>query len=520
MTSLGLVERKQTSTKPTSLGLSERPINPDDETSFASVIEANPNVAMSHIRQQVLETWYTLQKGFKFILKEKRRRLQLGVEAKRQNNFLHLKWLFYEIVRGVSGEEEKKRYALVDQRVFPFFPFFEQKEVKVRLRTTKNETVVEELVTLASRQGISIVPLGPCAGASILAHDNGGLAVPEDALERSLLEQKLREEAEAKELSDRKVREQEELAACSPLPFAEPPLFDDQGFLDSGSIFLGGVNEEDLTRPLDGLVEESVSRTFEIEAAVEEDRVPTEEEMNEIGKEVYRKDEIHKQIMMALSHATKYFPLYISVTSPGGLDGKAEAKVQQSVYLISDAQEVYENNYSKIATLKQMVVKFFPLSQLIEREGKYQKSQLWIRDFLTGDLIPLSNPDEFSFLFDFAQKDYGTVIHKACLIANETGAVKRSLNYIQKILLEDFERTLKGFETSKRYSGTASDAKVAGPSAPSVGASGASDAPVSAPAPVSSLAYNLGTSVSAQTSRVTHYSSRPVIREEDNDSLF
>jgi hypothetical protein len=535
MTSLGLVERKQTSLK-----VAEKFIDPDNDASLSTGSDSNPNVTILHIYQEMGRIYKDIQENYKFILSEKQRRLEIGCALKRQNNFMHLKWIFFERKASVNEDDDaqKKIFANVDQRVFAFFPFFEQKELQIKLRTLKNDPIVDELIELAKRQNIEILPLSRASGGVVDSSSGSGSGSgADDSLERSLAEQKVKEEAEEKAATRRKIQEEEDIAASRPLAFSAPPPFEEQHFLDSGAIFLGGVNEDDLGKPIDVAFDESVSSTFELAPPVEV--VPTEEEMNLIGTEIFKKDEIHKQILMALNHATRFYPPFVSITSPSGFDGKAGTNLQQTVYIITDAQEVYENNYSKIAPLRQMVVKFFPLVHLSEREGRYQSSQLWIRNYLTNDLIPLTNADQFSFLFDFAQKDYGTVIHKACVISNESGRVKNTFGYVQKLFLEDFERTLKTFEKSKMYSTLATDAPAIVIAAP-VAAPAPAQVIVNNPVPVAalialagageskraspaqgSLANNLRRNVPAHAARtMDRLSLRSIVSDNDNDSLF
>lgn len=544
MTSLGLVERKQISNK---VIASEKYIDPDNDATFNNsvVLEPNPNVSILHIFQALGKIYANIQENYKFILNEKQRRLEIGCVVKRNNNFLHLNWIFFDR----KNQGAKKIYANIDQQVFPFFPFdTERNPVEIILRTPRNDPVIDELVDLAARANVTIVPLVPLSSSldfkSQVDVSNADSASGADSIERTLAEQKAKDEDDASAAALRKQIEEEAIAASKPLQFVAPGPFDPQRFLDSGAICLGDVNEDDLSRSIDiGGDDESVSRAIEIPEPIPVE--PTEEELNAEGAAIYKKDEIHRQIILALNHVTTFFPPYVTITSSSGFDGKASTNSQQTVYVATDVQEIYETQYSKIKPLKQMVVKFFPLIHLSETEKRFQNVQLWIRNKYTGEDILLSSADQFSILFDFAQKSYGTFIHKVAVVSNEVGRTKNAISYIQSMFWEDLEKVvLKPFELSKRYADEAKreqqqasevvqvvEAPVVAPTAT---VASVKVVPVVIPAPVpaqptiqpirivhpiSSMSVNLRRHVPSQAARVNM--NRPYVKtNRDNNSLF
>ena len=257
--------------------------------------------------------------------------------------------------------------------------------------------------------------------------------------------------------------------------------------------------------------------------------VPSEEEMNAMGKQIYESDEIHKQIVLCVNYLTKFFPLYIAVSSPTGIDGRTSMKFHQSVYLASDVQPIYETKYSKIAELKGIAVKVFPLSHLTNNKDNYETTQVLIQDVVYKNLLVLNNPESFSFVFQFLSKPFATIVHNVGMVSHETDSIKRSLDCINRMFGDEFKRAVKNFEVSKKYSGMASDANS---STSSGGDASASDStPVAAPSTsqsteddgssgLSSLTSNIGTDFSASYGgggRLPQVMSRPGAH---NDDLF
>ena len=241
--------------------------NPEDDSSFtasSSAAQLNPSVGMVHIRDTYNEFYKFLQNNFKFIFRANKRRLQVGGALVRENHFFRLKWVFYDKTKSIGSSIttvvvhlKKVVYARADQRVYPFYPLDDEEEIKIKLRTTKNEGILDELKSIAGRQGVDIIPLGACAGASssftslagASGDDNSGST---DSSGNGYVEtadqQKAREDAEAKAAQERKRQEDEERAACMPLDYDTPPSFDDQNFIEDWNFVRGSIDESDLAQ--------------------------------------------------------------------------------------------------------------------------------------------------------------------------------------------------------------------------------------------------------------------------------
>jgi hypothetical protein len=475
MASLGLVERKRGPILPKVVNQPDRPVNSYDETSVDSPVDeilTNPDITMLDIYKEFKKYYLLLQNKYKYILKEKKRRLEIGFELNRKLNSIYTKTGFYETVTLPDESKKKKFYAIIEQRIYPFVELFNVGEdgdqSSIKLRTTNNEGFIEELTSLANVQGVEITLIGACAGAvniSDIADPSEDNSL-ENVLEQSLLSQRAKKEEEEEKLRQEailKARAEAELADCSPLPHVEPISYEDQLLNNDGcSILFGNLDEDDLSKPIDTVFDESFSNPSEVlqeeDEKFEIDPKMVRSKMNDMGKEIYQTHDIHKKVIMAIDCATKYFPLYITTSENGNLsDSSVKTKIEQSLLFAGDVQSTYENDYAKIAPLKQMLVKLFPLSRLIPN-GK-NTSQLWIRNLSTGDLLPLSKPDKFSICFVFSEKEYGTIFHKVCVIADESKATKKSLELGEENFVKDFLNQSKDLEKKQIYAGAAIESK-------------------------------------------------------------
>lgn len=426
MTTPLFVERKRQDPK---LELSDYNIDP--------ATEPNPNINWSHVYSAFGKIYNELSSGYKFVLADKQKRVSIAGVFKKIDSIATIRWAFtdQDQYKTASGELKRKIYKIIDQQVCIFYPFRDQKEVTVTLRTIKNNSILEDLQELAKPNGVDIVELPKVPVATIIAPPTGATGdIPATTFERDELERKLLAE--------------QELADQRPLAYEEPLAFEKQNYVKSGSLFVGGITNDDLSRPLDGYEDESVSKTVELAPPV-----PTDAEMNQMGKDIYKQDKIHAQIVRALTHITKFFPPYVSITSPAG-SGKSQADLLQTIYVTSDAQDIFENSYASIAGLGKMIIKIFPLMNPLEKESKSQYTQLWVRNKLNGEPISITNPDMFSVLFYFSNSaGYGYTIQKAVLVHGEGGKTKVELDMLKKLFMSEFERVIKTpIETSKKYS--------------------------------------------------------------------
>lgn len=461
-------------------------VNPDDESPYTpSGPKLSPEVGIIHIRSAQSDFYTFLHENFKFIYRANKHRLNLGGGLSLRKNFLYLRWNFFELVAApvtaaqtqvlpvtassssttslssifnVSSTSTtgtgpvKKVYKIIDQLAYPFYPLqAEDSELAITLRTYDNTDLLSDLIKLAASEGVDILPLGPCGEpVTVQSLDDGtGSGGTSDADAAAAL--KLQQDADAAAAALVVAK-----AECSPLDFAPVSAFDEDAFIKTGSMFLGGVSEDDfVAAPVDPVVEEQVLTVRALEDDLK-NSVPTDEELNEMGKAVYANDKIHEQIIIGLNLVTKYFPVHICITTPNTMEGTAAARPQQSVYLASDAQSFYENQYPDIMELRRIAVKAFPLSHLITSKSGNDTTQVWIQDFVNGDLIELSSPEYFSFIFEFVTKPHGTILHQVAIIHKESGAVARSLNAADKLFKAELKDSVNKFEDAHKYSNPAS----------------------------------------------------------------
>lgn len=506
MTSLGLIDRKPTTSKAIQKG--EKYIDPEADiltpsTEAAAIDEPNPLVSLAAVYNEITKIYTQLQNDYKFIFTDqktdKRTRLHIGCKVEIVGNIIVSSWRFYNVIKSLALDVatikslcadqpvRKELYASVDQNLYPFYVFhpdvddedltssnIDQKDEKrtsiksckgdkaidqLILRTEKDDDLINSLIDLAAKNNVQFIPF---TDEDKLVNNTDDDSISTDPLEsarREILDKKRKEE-EAKESERLKEAAEEARASSRPLPFIDPLPYNQQNFLDSGYIILG-AGEDELQKRSDDWNNDDETITSATE--VGKTNVPSDEELNKIGADIYKRDNVHGQVLSQIKQINEFFAPLVSVSSPDSYSGKSTTNLKQTIYVPTDARTLYENYYYKIGVLKQVAIKIFPLLHFKEPEGRTSSHQLWITHPLNCQPIQIDFPERFFFLVNFAEDSNGVTLHKIVTIWDERERSQSKLKSIDKLLQQEFENNKKLIDSNRKRTSTPSVGKTTPP---------------------------------------------------------
>ena len=401
-------------------------VDPDEVNLFSANGDPNPGpnptVEMKNLYEFVQGIYITAQTKFKFLKDKVRLHFVVGLVF--EVNFLKLKWTFYDIN---ATTKAKVIHAELKQPVFPFASYFDAG--KVKLKDTQNVGILADLKALTNRIDISMedLPVGTQTtvdGIEITPSSTSDATADGVA---AVVAQKQKEEDEEKQKAD---------ALAKPLEFQDAVPYNEAAFLEKGTFYFGDIDENELMCPINPPDPISAYESTTVSPPVVE---LTKEQWNDKGTKVFVDHKIHNQIVQLMIKTTKFFPPNVAISTADGI------KILQSVYVARDVQEQYELNCGEWQQYGQMVVPVFPLGQFKqESDTDTESQQLNIYNILNGRHMAISQPQFFTFLFNFEADESGksTCLHKWAFLNNEKdgcASVKAALMSIYSLAHEDIQ---------------------------------------------------------------------------------